>query len=85
MEILLFLLFGLVVGTLARFLVPGREPGGWGVSILFGLGGAMVGGFLGRLLGFYQQGQPAGFLMSLLGAILLVAGYHAIARRTPSV
>ena len=76
MHIILFLLFGLVVGALARWIVPGREPGGWVVSMLLGVGGSLVGGFFGRLVGLYREGQPAGFVMSLLGAVALVAVYH---------
>lgn len=78
MHILMFLLFGLVVGALARSIVPGREPGGWVVSMLLGISGAMVGGFFGRVVGLYREGQPAGFVMSLLGAVALVAAYHAV-------
>jgi uncharacterized membrane protein YeaQ/YmgE (transglycosylase-associated protein family) len=78
MHILLFLLFGLVVGIVARFFVPGREPGGWVMSIALGIAGAYVGGFLGRAFGFYGTGQPTGFLFSVLGAVLLLLGYHAL-------
>lgn len=81
MHILLFLLFGLVVGVVARFLVAGREPGGWVLSIAIGIAGAYVGGFLGRAFGFYGADQPAGFLMSVLGAVLLLFGYHALRGR----
>jgi uncharacterized membrane protein YeaQ/YmgE (transglycosylase-associated protein family) len=81
MSLLLFLVFGLIVGALARFIVPGREPGGWVVSMLIGVVGSFVGGFLGRAMGFYREGEPAGFFMSLLGAILLCVAYHAFARR----
>lgn len=81
MHILLFIVFGLIVGALARFLVPGKEPGGWVVSILIGIVGSFVGGFLGRVAGFYQEGEPAGFFMSLLGAVLLVGLYHAVRSR----
>ncbi len=84
MHVILFLLFGLVVGALARWIVPGREPGGCIVSMLLGVGGALLGGFFGRAVGLYRPGQPAGFVMSLLGAIVLVAIYHALAvRRRP--
>jgi uncharacterized membrane protein YeaQ/YmgE (transglycosylase-associated protein family) len=79
MHIILFLLFGLVVGVLARLIVPGRERGGWVVSMLLGVGGSLFGGFFGRIVGLYREAQPAGFVMSLLGAIALVAVYHAIA------
>jgi uncharacterized membrane protein YeaQ/YmgE (transglycosylase-associated protein family) len=81
MHIILFLLFGLVVGVIARVLVPGKEPGGWLVSMLLGIGGAMLGGFLGRLMGLYGPGQRAGFVMSLIGAIVLVVGYHVVTMR----
>jgi uncharacterized membrane protein YeaQ/YmgE (transglycosylase-associated protein family) len=81
MHTILFLLFGLVIGALARFIVPGREPGGWLISMVLGVGGAFLGGFFGRVVGLYREGQPAGFVMSLLGAIVLVAVYHAITTR----
>jgi uncharacterized membrane protein YeaQ/YmgE (transglycosylase-associated protein family) len=81
MHLIFFLIFGLVVGALARFIVPGRERGGWIVSMLIGIVGSFVGGMLGRAFGIYRTGQSAGFLMSLLGAILLVVAYHAVARR----
>lgn len=81
MHLIFFLIFGLIVGALARFIVPGRERGGWIVSMLIGIVGSFVGGMLGRALGIYRAGQPAGFLMSLLGAILLVVVYHAVAGR----
>jgi uncharacterized membrane protein YeaQ/YmgE (transglycosylase-associated protein family) len=81
MHLILFLVFGLVVGAIARFIVPGREPGGWVVSMLIGVAGSFLGGFVGRALSLYREGEPAGFVMSLLGAIVLVAGYHAIAHR----
>jgi len=81
MQIILFLVFGLIVGALARVIVPGKEPGGWIISMVLGIVGSFVGGFLGRALNIYHEGEPAGFVMSLLGAILLVAGYHFVARR----
>jgi uncharacterized membrane protein YeaQ/YmgE (transglycosylase-associated protein family) len=81
MHFLLFLLFGLIVGALARLVVPGREPGGWIVSMAIGVAGAVVGGMLGSVLGFYREGEPAGFVMSLLGAVLLVVAYQAVTHR----
>jgi uncharacterized membrane protein YeaQ/YmgE (transglycosylase-associated protein family) len=80
-HIVWFLLFGLVVGAIARFVVPGREPGGWVVSMVIGVGGAMVGGFFGRVVGLYREGEPAGFIMSLFGAVALVVLYQAFAGR----
>jgi uncharacterized membrane protein YeaQ/YmgE (transglycosylase-associated protein family) len=81
MHIVLFLIFGLIVGALARLIVPGRESGGWVTSLLLGVAGSFVGAFVGRSMGFYREGESAGFIMSLLGAIVLVVAYHAFARR----
>jgi uncharacterized membrane protein YeaQ/YmgE (transglycosylase-associated protein family) len=81
MQLFMFLLFGLVVGALARFLVPGREPGGWIITMMLGVGGAIVGGYFGRVVGLYQEGQPAGFVMSLLASVSLVIVYQALMRR----
>ncbi len=82
MNLILFLIFGLVVGALARLIVPGREPGGWLVSMVLGVAGAFLGGLIGRAFGMYGSDVTrGGFFMSLVGAIILVAIYHAIARR----
>lgn len=81
MSVLLFLLFGLIVGAIARFIVPGREPGGWVISMILGVMGSFLAGFIGRSLGWYRDGEPAGFVMSVLGAVILVAIYHALTRR----
>jgi uncharacterized membrane protein YeaQ/YmgE (transglycosylase-associated protein family) len=81
MDLLLFLIFGLIVGALARLIVPGKEPGGWVVSMALGVAGAFAGGLLGRAVGWYREGESAGFIVSLIGAIVLVAAYQAIARR----
>jgi uncharacterized membrane protein YeaQ/YmgE (transglycosylase-associated protein family) len=64
--------------------MPGRDPGGIIVTMLLGIIGAVVGGYLGRALGFYGPGEPAGFLMSLVGAIALLAIYRLAARRGPA-
>ncbi len=77
MHILVFLLVGLFFGALARFIVPGREPGGWVISMMLGVGGAIVGGYFGRVVGLYREGEPAGFIVSLLAAISLVVVYQA--------
>ena len=76
MWILGWILFGLIVGVVAKFLMPGRDPGGFIVTILLGIAGALVAGFLGRALGWYGEGDAAGFLMSIVGAILLLAVYR---------
>jgi uncharacterized membrane protein YeaQ/YmgE (transglycosylase-associated protein family) len=81
MNLILFLLFGLIVGALARLIVPGKEPGGWVISMVIGVLGSFVGAMIGRALGMYQRGESAGFLMALGGAVLLTFGYQAIAHR----
>jgi uncharacterized membrane protein YeaQ/YmgE (transglycosylase-associated protein family) len=81
MGILAWILFGLVVGVIAKLLMPGRDPGGFIVTILLGIAGALVGGFLGRAMGLYQEGEAAGWIMSILGAILLLVLYRLVARR----
>jgi uncharacterized membrane protein YeaQ/YmgE (transglycosylase-associated protein family) len=72
-HIVLFLVFGVIVGALGRVIAPTRARGGWLTSILVGVSGAFGGGLLGYALGLYGPGQPAGSLMSLLGAVALVA------------
>ena len=73
--------FGLVVGIVAKLLMPGRDPGGFIVTILLGIVGAVLGGFVGRTVGFYQPGEPAGLIMSILGAIVVLFVYRAATRR----
>ena len=72
MSVLWWILFGLLVGVVAKLLMPGRDPGGMIVTILLGIVGALVGGFLGRVLGWYREGDPVGFLMAVMGAILVL-------------
>lgn len=76
-----WIFFGLVVGVIAKLLMPGRDPGGFIVTILLGIAGSMVGGFVGRVLGMYPPGHPAGWIMSILGAILLLFLYRMVVRR----
>ena len=83
MGILGWVLFGLVVGIVAKLLMPGRDPGGLIVTTLLGIIGAVIGGFLGRTLGFYGPGEPAGFLMATLGAVVLLLIYRMM-RRPPA-
>jgi uncharacterized membrane protein YeaQ/YmgE (transglycosylase-associated protein family) len=80
--ILSWIVFGLVVGIVAKLLMPGNDPGGFIVTVLLGVAGALVGGFLGRVFGFYGPNQAAGYIMSILGAIVLLALYRAVARRS---
>jgi uncharacterized membrane protein YeaQ/YmgE (transglycosylase-associated protein family) len=82
MTVLGWIFFGLIVGAIAKLLMPGRDPGGFIVTILLGIAGALLGGFLGRAMGWYGEGEAAGFLMSLAGAIVLLVIYRmAIGRR----
>jgi uncharacterized membrane protein YeaQ/YmgE (transglycosylase-associated protein family) len=81
MAILSWIVFGIVIGVIAKLLMPGRDPGGFIVTMLLGIAGALVGGFIGRAMGFYGPTQSAGWLMSILGAILLLALYRVLVRR----
>lgn len=81
MGILTWILFGLVVGVIAKLLMPGRDPGGFIVTILLGIAGALLGGFVGRAMGFYGEGDSAGWIISILGAIILLAIYRMMASR----
>lgn len=81
MGILLWILFGLVVGVIAKLLMPGRDPGGFIVTILLGIAGALTGGFIGRAMNMYGPNEGAGWIMSILGAIILLALYRMLARR----
>lgn len=76
-----WIVFGLIVGAIAKLLMPGRDPGGIIVTMALGIAGALLGGFLGRALGWYQENEPAGFLMSLAGAVLLLFIYRMVVGR----
>ena len=77
------ILIGLVIGAVAKLIIPGKDPGGFIVTILLGIAGSVVGTWLGRAIGWYQEGQSAGFLMSVVGALLLLGIYHLVRKRTP--
>jgi uncharacterized membrane protein YeaQ/YmgE (transglycosylase-associated protein family) len=83
MGILGWIVFGLVVGALAKLVMPGRDPGGIIVTMLLGVAGAVLGGFVGRALNFYGPNEPAGFVMSFIGAILLLWIYRLAVRKRP--
>jgi uncharacterized membrane protein YeaQ/YmgE (transglycosylase-associated protein family) len=78
MDILLWILFGLVVGIVAKLLMPGRDPGGIILTVVLGVGGALLGGWLGRVMGLYAPGEPAGFLMAVVGAVIVLALYRLV-------
>jgi uncharacterized membrane protein YeaQ/YmgE (transglycosylase-associated protein family) len=85
MGILSWIVFGLVVGALAKLVMPGKDPGGIIVTMAIGIVGSLLGGFIGQAMGMYREGQGAGWLMSILGAIVLLALYRMLFARKASV
>ena len=75
-----WIVFGLLVGVIAKLLMPGRDPGGMIVTMLLGIAGAVLGGFIGRVMGLYGPQDAAGIFMSILGAVLLLFAYRKLAR-----
>ena len=83
MYFLWMIVVGLIVGAIAKLVMPGNDPGGMIVTILLGIAGSVVAGFLGRSMGWYAAGEPVGFIASVIGSIILLAIYRAIiGRRT---
>lgn len=80
-----WIVFGLIVGAVAKLLMPGKDPGGFIVTMLLGIVGALVGGFLGRALNLYGPEDPAGFIMSVIGAIVVLAIYRMATRKSAAV
>jgi len=78
MDILLWIVFGLVVGLVARLIMPGPDPGGIILTVVLGIVGAMLGGWLGRVGGLYQAGEAAGFIMAVVGAIIVLGLYRLV-------
>jgi len=86
MGILGWILFGLVVGAIAKLLMPGRDPGGIIVTMVLGIVGALLGGFVGRALGMYGENEGAGFIMALVGAVVVLFIYRiSLGRRHRTV
>ena len=81
LHVLWMCLIGLVAGALAKLIMPGKDPGGIIVTMLLGVAGSLVAGFLGRAVGWYHVGQGAGLIASVLGAILLLLVYRLFFRR----
>lgn len=75
------IVIGAIVGLIAKFLVPGRDPGGFVVTPLIGIGGALVATYLGQFLKIYEPGQNAGFIGAVIGAVIILVVYRAIRRR----
>lgn len=81
MNIIGSIIIGLITGVVAKLLHPGKDPGGFIISILLGLAGSLLAGWLGKLLGWYSEGEPAGFIFSVVGAIILLAGYRMLTKK----
>lgn len=81
LSVLGWVVFGLIAGALAKLVMPGGDPGGLLVTIMLGIAGALVAGFLGRSLGWYGEGEAAGFVMATLGAVLLLFIYRRFKTR----
>lgn len=84
MGLLGWAIFGLIVGALAKLVMPGRDGGGIIVTMLLGIVGAVVAGYIGQAMGLYREGEPAGFVMSLVGALVLLFLYRMVTHRTPA-
>jgi uncharacterized membrane protein YeaQ/YmgE (transglycosylase-associated protein family) len=80
-SIIWIILVGLVIGAIAKLLMPGKDPGGCIVTILLGIAGALVASYLGQALGWYRPGEPAGFIGSVIGAMILLLLYRLLFRR----
>jgi uncharacterized membrane protein YeaQ/YmgE (transglycosylase-associated protein family) len=76
-----WIIFGLIVGALAKLVMPGRDPGGIFVTIVLGIVGALLGGWLGRAIGWYGPNEAAGFVMALIGALILLGLYRLLVAR----
>ena len=74
------LIIGLVVGAIAKLLMPGRDPGGCIITIILGIAGALVAGWIGHAVGWYGTGEGAGFVAAIVGAFIILAVYRLIAR-----
>lgn len=81
MDLIVWIVIGLIVGAVAKFVMPGPDPGGVIVTILLGIAGAFVGGALGRAAGWYAPGQPAGWILSIIGALILLFVYRLATSR----
>lgn len=81
MDLLGWVVIGLFAGAIAKLIMPGRDPGGCVVTILLGIAGALLAGFVGRLAGFYAPGQHAGFIAAIVGAVAVLALYRWFAMR----
>ena len=84
LNILWVIVIGFVAGAVAKLLMPGKDPGGFVITTALGVGGALIATFLGRLIGWYQEGQSAGFIAAVVGAIIVLVIYRLIRKRQSS-
>jgi uncharacterized membrane protein YeaQ/YmgE (transglycosylase-associated protein family) len=84
MGIIWTILIGFVIGLLAKMLTPGRDPAGFFITAVIGIAGSLLATFGGKALGMYSPGEPAGFIGSLVGAVILLAIYHLVRRNPPA-
>jgi uncharacterized membrane protein YeaQ/YmgE (transglycosylase-associated protein family) len=82
MSIIGMIFIGLLVGAIAKLLMPGKDPGGFIVTILLGIAGAVVAGYLGQAMGWYAEGEPVGFIASVIGSMVLLGIYRLITGRS---
>lgn len=82
LSIIWTIVIGFIVGVIAKLLTPGRDPAGFFITAAIGIGGSLLMTFIGKVMGWYQPGQSAGFLAALVGAIILLVAYHLIARKS---
>jgi uncharacterized membrane protein YeaQ/YmgE (transglycosylase-associated protein family) len=81
MHWLVVIIVGLIIGAIAKLLMPGKDPGGFIITILLGMAGSLVGTWIGQALGLYHEGEAAGFIMSVIGALILLGIYRMIVGR----
>ena len=81
MDVLTTLIIGLIVGALAKLVMPGKDPGGFIITILLGVAGAFIAGWLGHAMGWYQTGESPGIILSIVGAVILLAIYRVVIGR----
>ena len=77
-------IIGLIIGAVAKFLMPGKDPGGIWITMAIGVAGSLLASFLGRAVGWYRQGESAGFIMSVIGALILLGIYRMIKGKSAS-
>ena len=82
LNLLWTIIIGFIAGAVAKFLMPGKDPGGFLITTALGIGGALIATYLGRLVGWYQEGQSAGFIAAVVGAIIVLVVYRFIKKKS---